>query len=108
MTMFSVVPVSVDLGLPESWPVEVLKLAQEGEFWMANVIAPPSVSLAVGVKLYWVPTCAPVEGVPEIVAVAGVTVATAVVAAVDAVSGLTVTGSPPPQAERASDSSAVT
>jgi hypothetical protein len=52
MTMFIVIPVSVALGLPNSWPVVVLKLAQAGAFLIENASLPPSESLAVGVKLY--------------------------------------------------------
>jgi hypothetical protein len=103
--MFIVIPVSVALGLPDSWPVVALKLAQVGAFWIENVSFPPSESLAVGVKLYWVPTVTPVMGVPDMVAVAGVPTASAV----DDASGLTVTLSPPPQPAkvRVSESSAV-
>jgi hypothetical protein len=105
MTMFIVIPVSVALGLPDSWPVVALKLAQVGAFWIENVSLPPSESLAVGVKLYWVPTVTPVMGVPDIVAVAGAPAASAV----DDASGLTVTLSPPPQPAkiRVSETSAV-
>jgi uncharacterized membrane protein YkgB len=51
ITIFSVVPVSVTFGLPESWPVDGLKLAQLGGFLIVKASAPPSESLAVGVKL---------------------------------------------------------
>ena len=51
MTIFSVVPVSVIFGLPESRPVVVSKLAHDGGFWIENASLPPSESLAVGVKL---------------------------------------------------------
>jgi hypothetical protein len=51
ITIFRVAPVSVAFGLPESWPVEALKLAQAGAFCTVKVRAPPSESVAVGVKL---------------------------------------------------------
>jgi hypothetical protein len=52
ITIPELVPTSVSLGLPESCPVCALKVVQEGAFAMEYVIEPPSVSLAVGVKLY--------------------------------------------------------
>ena len=103
ITIFEVVPTSVSFGLPESCPVEVLNVAQEGAFWMEKVMAPPSESLAVGVKLYWVPTVTPVVGVPlivAVVAVAGLPTSFAV-----ELVGFTATPSPPPQPTRASDAS---
>jgi hypothetical protein len=42
--------VPVELGVPLSFPVDVLKLAQEGLFAMENVSVLPSGSLAVGVN----------------------------------------------------------
>jgi hypothetical protein len=45
------VPTSVAVGVPVSAPVVVLKLAQEGLFWMLKVRVDPLGPLAVGVKL---------------------------------------------------------
>jgi len=44
------VPVCVELGVPVSAPVEVLKLAQVGVFLMENVSGLPSGSEAEGAK----------------------------------------------------------
>src|SRR3954447_4398268 len=49
MTMLANVPVAV--GLPDSWPVLVLKVAHEGRFVIEKPSVLPSASLAVGVKL---------------------------------------------------------
>jgi hypothetical protein len=54
-------------GVPESLPVEVLKVAHDGLLRMENVIVLPSGSLAVGWKEYAVPTVAVFAGVPVIV-----------------------------------------
>jgi hypothetical protein len=93
ITIPDVVPASVAFGLPESCPVVVLKVAQDGAFLMENVMVPASESLALGVKVYCPPTVTEVGGVPEIVAVA---------AAVSAAVEPTVTPSPPPHPVRAS------
>jgi hypothetical protein len=82
----------------------VSKLAHDGGFWIENTSLPPSESLAVGVKLYWVPTVMPVMGVPLMVAVAAVVEPTSFAVAVAV--GLTLTASPPPQAVRPNKMSA--
>ena len=67
---------------------------------------PPSVSLPVGVKLYWLPAVADMAGVPEIVARAMVPVEVVVVAVSAAVEGeVTSTPSPPPHAASAQETS---
>lgn len=53
------------VGLPESWPDWVLKLAQAGLFWMAKVSALPSLSVALGWNEYEAPATTLVSGVPE-------------------------------------------
>jgi len=50
MTMLASVPTSPVPGVPDSWPVVVLKAAQVGLFWIENVSAFPAGSLAVGVN----------------------------------------------------------
>jgi hypothetical protein len=55
------------LGVPESMPVAVLKLAHEGLLAMVKVSVVRSGSAAVGRKLYCEPTNTQVPGVPEIV-----------------------------------------
>jgi hypothetical protein len=54
-------------GVPESWPVVVLKLAHDGLFAIEYVSVSPSASAAVGRKLYALFTPTDVAGVPEIV-----------------------------------------
>jgi hypothetical protein len=54
-------------GVPDSLPVEVLNVAHVGLFAMLNVNGSLLASLAVGVKLYAVPTLAVVAGVPVMV-----------------------------------------
>src|SRR6185295_8447185 len=78
MRMLENVP--TDAGVPESLPVEVLKLAQEGLFWMLKVSALPSASLAVGWKLYASPAVTDVGGDPAIVGarLAGAVVSTVI------------------------------
>jgi len=58
--------VPVEDGVPESLPVDVLKLAHDGLFVMLKVSASPFASLAVGVKLYATPTLPVVDGEPLI------------------------------------------
>jgi hypothetical protein len=60
-------PTLADVGVPVSWPVAVLNVAQLGRFAIAKVSVPPSGSLAVGVNEYAAPTVAVAGGVPEIV-----------------------------------------
>jgi len=48
MVMFEYVPTCAELGLPDSSPVEVLKVAQLGPLTIANVSALPAASLALG------------------------------------------------------------
>lgn len=65
ITIFEYEPACALLGVPESRPVEVLNVAHDGLFEMLNVSASPFASLAVGVKLYALPTPTDVVGVPE-------------------------------------------
>src|SRR5262245_9060277 len=65
MRMFAVVPAFAAVGVPESWPFAVLKVAHCGRFAMENVSLSPSASLAVGTKEYVAPTAIVVIGVPE-------------------------------------------
>jgi hypothetical protein len=65
MTMLAYEPTLLLVGVPDSRPVEVLKVAQEGLFTMANASAWPSGSLADGVKLYAIVACTDVDGEPE-------------------------------------------
>ncbi len=67
ITMPEVVPASAAAGVPESRPVDVLKLAQAGRFVMANVSVSLSASDAVGVNPYAEPAFTEVTGVPLIV-----------------------------------------
>src|SRR5436190_21110588 len=65
IAMLADVPAAV--GVPWSCPVVVLNVAQVGMFATLNVsVVPVSVSLAVGVKVYSVPTLPVVAGLPEI------------------------------------------
>jgi hypothetical protein len=61
------VPTLPAAGVPWSRPVVEVKVAHVGLLTMVNVSVPPLASLAVGVKVYCVPTVAVVGGVPEIV-----------------------------------------
>jgi hypothetical protein len=45
------VPTWAEVGAPVNEPVEVLKLAQAGWFWILNVSVLPLGSVVVGVKL---------------------------------------------------------
>jgi hypothetical protein len=63
--MFANVPVAV--GVPDSLPVCASKAAHAGRFVTLNVNGLPSGSLAVGVKVYALPTITDVGGVPVIV-----------------------------------------
>jgi hypothetical protein len=66
--MFANTPAFAAVGVPVKAPVVVLKFAQPGLFWMANVkVVPAFASLAVGVKEYAAPAFTDVAGVPEIV-----------------------------------------
>src|SRR5256885_1389465 len=65
IAMLANVPAAV--GVPCSWPVAALNVAQAGRFVMLNVSVSPSGSLAVGVNEYATPVVAVVAGVPEIV-----------------------------------------
>ena len=51
MTIFEYVPALAAAGVPVSWPLVVLKLAQEGLFKILNVSFAPPGLLTVGVKL---------------------------------------------------------
>jgi hypothetical protein len=46
--MFEYVPTCAELGVPDSSPVDVLKVAQLGRLLIANVSALPAASLALG------------------------------------------------------------
>jgi hypothetical protein len=50
-TTFEYVPTLALVGVPESWPVDVLKLAHAGLFAIEYVNVSPSASAAVGRKL---------------------------------------------------------
>ena len=52
MTMPAYAPLCVVAGVPESWPVAVLKEAQAGGFLIEKVRGLPAGSLAAGVKAY--------------------------------------------------------
>ena len=64
--MFEYVPTFAAVGVPASWPVVELKLAQEGLLFTPNQIRLPAGSFAVGRNEYGVPTFTLVAGVPEI------------------------------------------
>ncbi len=49
--MFEYVPTSAAVGVPDNYPVALLKVAQLGAFCTLNVSAAPLGSVAVGVKL---------------------------------------------------------
>src|SRR5262245_27850306 len=66
MTMFEVVPMWWSHGVPESLPVEVLKLAQPGLLLMAKVSLSLFASLAVGWKVYALPAVTLLPGAPAI------------------------------------------
>ncbi len=51
MTMFEYVPTCAAVGVPDNWPVLVLKVAQVGLFVMLKVSGSPFASDAVGRKL---------------------------------------------------------
>src|SRR5687768_1496194 len=64
MTMLEYVPTLAAAGVPESWPVAVLKLAHAGRFAIENVNASPFASDALGRKLYALPAFTEVAGEP--------------------------------------------
>jgi hypothetical protein len=66
IVMAANVPTFAAAGVPCSRPVVVLNEAQDGLLAMLNVSVVLSASLAVGVKVYAVPTVAVAAGVPEI------------------------------------------
>ena len=66
-TMLEYVPVCVLAGVPESWPVAMLKLAQAGMFVIENDRLLPDGSVVVGVNEYPVPAATLVGGVPDMV-----------------------------------------
>jgi hypothetical protein len=55
------------VGVPDSRPVVVLKLAHVGRFTMLKVSALPLASAAVGVNEYALPTATDVAGEPDMV-----------------------------------------
>lgn len=67
MMMLEYVPTFAVVGVPETVPAAMLNVAQEGRFCTLKESASPSVSLAVGVKVYSFPATSAVDGVPEIV-----------------------------------------
>jgi hypothetical protein len=70
ISMFANVPASAALGVPESWPVLLSKLAQLGAFVIENVrVSPACEEEAVGVKLYVCPAMTLAIGDPEMVSV---------------------------------------
>jgi hypothetical protein len=60
------VPTFAEVGVPESSPVALLKVAHEGLWTMVNTRRRCHRSLAVGVKEYDFPTVTVVAGEPEI------------------------------------------
>jgi hypothetical protein len=66
-TMLEYVPVCVLAGVPESWPVAMLKLAQAGMFVIENDRLLPDGSVVVGVNEYPVPAVTLAGGVPDMV-----------------------------------------
>jgi hypothetical protein len=67
ITMFEVVPALASCGVPESWPVLVLRLAQVGLPEIEKVSVLPLGFVVVGVKLYAAPAVTEVAGEPLIV-----------------------------------------
>jgi hypothetical protein len=67
MTMLEYVPTFALAGVPETVPVAMLKVAHDGRFCTLKESASPSVSRAVGVKMYGVPAISVVDGEPEMV-----------------------------------------
>jgi hypothetical protein len=67
ITMPDVVPTCVLEGVPDSLPVEVLKVAQLGLLVIEKVSTCPSGSAAAGWNTYGDPAAALVAGVPEMV-----------------------------------------
>ena len=65
--MFEYVPTSAAAGVPDSRPVEVLKVAQSGLLLMLKASVSPSASDAVGTKLYALDAFTAPGAVPEIV-----------------------------------------
>ena len=61
------VPTLLAAGVPDSWPVVVLKLAQDGLAAIEKVSFAPPASLALGRNIYALETVACVTGDPEIV-----------------------------------------
>lgn len=72
ITMFEWVYAAV--GVPFRLPFAVLKVAQDGLFEILKPSVSPSASVAVGVKLYALPACTEVAGVPLMVGARFVTV----------------------------------
>jgi hypothetical protein len=67
MPIFEYVPTFALLGVPLSWPVEVLKVAQLGMLVIVKVSVPPLGSVVLGVNVYFCPATTLVAGLPEIV-----------------------------------------
>jgi hypothetical protein len=67
ITMFAYEPTFAAVGVPDNWPVLVLKVAQAGLFVMLKLSASPSSSLAEGMKVYDCPAVTAVAGAPLIV-----------------------------------------
>jgi hypothetical protein len=65
IVMFEYVPALDEDGVPDSWPVVLLKLAHAGRLAMLKRSGSPFASLAVGRKLYADPAATEVRGVPE-------------------------------------------
>src|SRR5688500_16094714 len=64
MVMLPKLPISSSAGVPESTPVEVLNVAQDGRFAMLKVSGLPSGSEALGWKLYVASASSEVTGEP--------------------------------------------
>lgn len=65
MTIFENVPLFEDVGVPESLPLAVLKLAHDGLCDIENLSVVPRGPLALGVKLYFFPATTVAAGEPE-------------------------------------------
>src|SRR5690606_19495212 len=67
MRMFGYVPTSPPDGVPDTRPVDALKLAHDGRFSTENVSASPSGSDAPGSNTYGEPCTTVAGGLPQIV-----------------------------------------
>jgi hypothetical protein len=100
MVMLGVVPTLLAVGVPESSPVLLLKLAQVGAPVTENVTVPLLVD-TLGWNVYWLPTATVFPGTPDSLIV-GVAVVEDEELALEVAVELPLTGSPSPQAASAS------